>query len=1134
MAKTMMDADVQTSATGQENHTFKADGAERINLPSGEFIADAAMTRDGDDLVLETPSGEIAVVEGYFSAEPAPLLVSSDGSALTPNLVESFAKSPLEFAANPSASDESPVGAVEEVKGNATVTRADGSVENITIGTPIYEGDIIQTDAYGAVNIVFMDETSMAISENARLAIDEYTFDPSTESGTTNFSVLRGLFVFTSGLIGRDDPDDVQIDTPVGSIGIRGTVIAGEINPGGDSKITVLEGAIVVKNGLGDITLSEQFETVQLSGYDTPMQDIGVVPANDISARFSSVGSVSPALFTTINDAAGEQGRSQQQNQPQSQQETPASETQSLDTTSQDIITLSGDTSGFGTSLGTNVVTATNTTASSLSASTSTTGHGSSAGTATLPTTLAPPEPVVSREPAPLTVSAEGRVITDTAATGSIVATLGVTGTIPAATYTFSNGTSVSDNGYYAIVGRNVVLTADGHEMLGSSLGVVQLGGFSITATDSSGRTSTAQYSVQVVDANNASNSVHMNEAHTGVSFISDNLDNQIGYSITALGDLNNDGFDDFAFTNNVTGSGNNHTYQVMGNSSSIGNVNFSGFGSTVTNPTLVGNTSETVISGVGDFDGDGIEDYVIGQMGNSITSSSGSGSAAIISGATGLAMTHNILFVGSGVSGIQIGADVDGIGDLNNDGYADVIIGAPGYGTGGSAYVVTGRGDWAIDVTANVDTGTNWQRIDMNTTADFGRSVAGLGDFNGDGYSDFVIGAPTVFSNNGAAYLYYGTSGPIPTNASYALAGGTNQGMGEEVASLGDINGDGLTDLLVGGNGNYGRIYFGSTSAVTSPNITLNIPNTYTLSGGGPVGDFNGDGYDDFAISVADATSTNTYVVFGKDFGASTTIDLAFLKNPENAFELRYNHATSADDLEISGIGDINGDGYDDFAIGVPDANGAADGNGGVAVIYGRNTGAVTTGTSATADNQAIVGGPGPNLLSDGGFDGVSLRGGAGADTFELRNTNFLGIDGGGQATGTSDKIVAMNNLDFSGVNFEKMSGIEKISFGSANQTITLTMENIFNLMKSSDGGYLKIGREGALAGANLILSDGVGGDNHSSGTEATDIEEILESHSGGSVAHSTFNDGGVNYDVFTIGGYKLLVDQAIAVDAQ
>src|SRR5690606_2307955 len=113
--------------------------------------------------------------------------------------------------------------------------------------------------------------------DNARLAIDEYVFDPATQSGENNFSVLRGVFVFTSGLIGREDPDDVKIETPVGSIGIRGTTIMGHINPDGDSQITVVEGAIVVTNGQGEQTLSQQFETVKLGGFNDPMGEASVL-----------------------------------------------------------------------------------------------------------------------------------------------------------------------------------------------------------------------------------------------------------------------------------------------------------------------------------------------------------------------------------------------------------------------------------------------------------------------------------------------------------------------------------------------------------------------------------------------------------------------------------------------------------------------------------------------------------------------------------------------------------------------------------------------------------------------------------------------------------------------------------------
>ena len=299
---------------GTPNHsstTLHIDG-QTVELPDASFVRDAEMTRDGMDLVLDGPNGTI-VIEGYFAAEPTPDLVSPDGSTLTPELVNSFAKSAAEFANTSSMTDESPVGAVQEVTGTAKVTHLDGSVETISIGTKIYQGDIIETESDGAVNIMFVDETSFAVSEDARLAIDDYVFDPATQSGETNFSVLKGVFVFTSGLIGRDDPDDVQIDTPVGSIGIRGTIIAGNVDTG---EITVIEGAIVLRDfGGNEVTLASQFETAKFSATGGEIEHIGQLSADDVASRFTTVSNVSPSLFSSINDAAAEQTRSAPQDQ---------------------------------------------------------------------------------------------------------------------------------------------------------------------------------------------------------------------------------------------------------------------------------------------------------------------------------------------------------------------------------------------------------------------------------------------------------------------------------------------------------------------------------------------------------------------------------------------------------------------------------------------------------------------------------------------------------------------------------------------------------------------------------------------------------------------------------------------------
>ncbi|HEY8189996.1 MAG TPA: FecR domain-containing protein, partial [Micavibrio sp.] len=223
MSRTPLD---QASAPSDGNIVhFNADSGDRIDLTGRDLVTDAQILRDGQDLILRAPDGSTTIIDHYFSVEHPPLLVSVGGSALTPDLVDSFVKpiDGVQYAQKGSADDVSPIGIVKESTGEASVTHPNGTIETVSVGTPIYQGDIVETKGDGAVSIAFVDETTFAVSENARLAIDEYVFDPATHSGETGFSVLRGMFVFTSGLIGREDPDDVQINTPVGSIGIRGT-----------------------------------------------------------------------------------------------------------------------------------------------------------------------------------------------------------------------------------------------------------------------------------------------------------------------------------------------------------------------------------------------------------------------------------------------------------------------------------------------------------------------------------------------------------------------------------------------------------------------------------------------------------------------------------------------------------------------------------------------------------------------------------------------------------------------------------------------------------------------------------------------------------------------------------------------
>lgn len=302
-----------SSSPDQPAIILTANDTGPIRLPEGIETSSLEMTREGQDLVLTTPDGQILIVENYFLASNAPLIVSANGGLLTPGLVQSFLKFDPHMAADANqTNDNSPVGEVTEVTGAATVTHADGTKEAITDGTQIFEGDIIETDAKGAVNIKFADDSTFAVSENARMSVDDFSFNAQDQSGTTGLSILRGVFMFTSGLIGREDPDAVKLETPVGSIGIRGTIIGGHITEGGEgSQISVIEGAIVVRNGTGEQILSQQFETVTLSGFNQPITNIGTLDAGGMTQSYGAVRAVAPTLFTSIDDTSHD---NQQQN----------------------------------------------------------------------------------------------------------------------------------------------------------------------------------------------------------------------------------------------------------------------------------------------------------------------------------------------------------------------------------------------------------------------------------------------------------------------------------------------------------------------------------------------------------------------------------------------------------------------------------------------------------------------------------------------------------------------------------------------------------------------------------------------------------------------------------------------------
>jgi hypothetical protein len=454
-----------------------------------------------------------------------------------------------------------------------------------------------------------------------------------------------------------------------------------------------------------------------------------------------------------------------------------------------------------------------------------------------------------------------------------------------------------------------------------------------------------------------------------------------LGTSVGAAGDVNGDGYDDVIVGAQEYDAGLSNegvALIFLGSPSGIAS------GNPATAATqLESDQAEALfggsVAGAGDVNGDGYADVIVGaEQWNGPLFDEG-GAFVFHGSASGIAdgnLTSAAAKLESDQTGALLGVRATGAGDVNGDGYSDVIVGAEAYESPttdeGIALVFLGGASGVGNGTpATADALLQGDQL----SAFFGGSVAGAGDVNGDGYSDVIVGADSYDAgtfNEGAAFLFLGSASGIASAgaASAASQFESNQGsalFGGSVAGAGDVNGDGYADLILGGsqydapgfNEGAAFLFLGGAGGIPDGNPTtaaaLLDSNQDLATAGTSVagaGDVNGDGYAD-VISGADnydgpdLDEGAAFVYLGSASGIAGG-------SPASAgvSQLEADQASAALGASVASAGDVNGDGYADAIVGAPDYDAGHSGEGAAFVFLGSSTG-IADATVAAADAQ-------------------------------------------------------------------------------------------------------------------------------------------------------------------------------------
>ena len=440
----------------------------------------------------------------------------------------------------------------------------------------------------------------------------------------------------------------------------------------------------------------------------------------------------------------------------------------------------------------------------------------------------------------------------------------------------------------------------------------------------------------------------------------SNQVDGWFGTAVASAGDVNGDGYSDilvgcYTFDNGQKDEG--HVFVYHGGAYGIGTKD----AVSVTN-SKTGALMGFSVANAGDVNGDGYSDMLVGAH-RFDNDQADEGVGVVILGApNGLGL---VLFLECNQPGAMMGFAVAGAGDVDGDGFSDVMAGARLYSNGqaleGAAFIFKGSPAYGV-VTAN-PTVIESNQVD----ARLGHALSSAGDVNGDGFSDIALGAYQYdkgSSNEGVVMIHYGSANGINTVPSLILEGEQIEAQfGISVACAGDVNADGFADLIVGaryydkGQANEGAafIYEGSKNGLNTTPISVlesNQGDAWLGSAVAPAGDVNGDGFSDvlvgsYAFDHGQKDEGSVFVWHG----SGSSIKESVVTN------LEMNQPLSQFGWSVASAGDVNGDGFDDVIISANDYDNGQPVEGAAFVFHGSTQGLSTIPNVTFEGNQQHAG---------------------------------------------------------------------------------------------------------------------------------------------------------------------------------